>query len=114
MKNRAFTLVEVMIAVLIIGVLSAIAVPNFVKARSNARLHTCINNLKQLETAKEQWAMESKKAIGDACAMSDITGFGQHITRQPTCPSGGSYSVNAVGTPASCSLSAAPDLHVLP
>lgn len=114
MKTRAFTLVEVMIVVLIIGVLSAIAIPNFAKARTTARMHTCINNLKQLETAKEQWAMENKKAVGDACAMSDIVGIGRHINKQPSCPGGGTYSINVVGTPVACSLSAAPDLHVLP
>lgn len=105
---------EVMIAVLIIGVLASIAVPNFVRARTSARMHTCINNLKQLETAKEQWAMENKKSAGDACAISDIVGVGLHIHDQPVCPAGGTYSVNVVGTKASCSLSAAPESHVLP
>ena len=114
MQRRAYTLMEIMIAVLIMGVLAAIAIPNFVNARVSARQKTCISNMKQLETAKEQWAMENKKAVGDTCLLSDIVGAGRNITRTPTCPAGGTYSVNVVGTKCSCSLSAAPDSHVLP
>lgn len=58
-KRKAFTLVEIMIVVLIIGILLAIAVPNFIKARQSSRLQTVIGNLKQIESAKEQWAMET-------------------------------------------------------
>ena len=114
MNRRAFTLVEVMIVVLIVGILSAIAVPNFLKARSTARQKTCINNLKQLETAKEQWAMEKKKSPGDACAMTDIAGAGLHMRFTPVCPLSGTYTPNPVGTNATCSFSAAPESHVLP
>ncbi|MCA0362013.1 MAG: prepilin-type N-terminal cleavage/methylation domain-containing protein [Armatimonadetes bacterium] len=58
--TRAFTLVEIMIVVLIIGSLLAIAVPNFVKARQSSRVQTVVANLKQLAAAKEQWAMEMR------------------------------------------------------
>ena len=58
-KRTGFTLVEIMIVVLIIGILLAIAIPNFIKARQNSRLQTIVGNLKQIETAKEQWAMET-------------------------------------------------------
>lgn len=114
MKSRAFTLVEIMIVVLIVGVLSSIAIPNFVKTRSTARQKTCINNMKQIESAKEQWAMENKKAAGDACAMSDLVGSGNYMNNTPTCPAGGTYSVNNVASLPACSLSAAPELHVMP
>ena len=114
MKSRAFTLVEVMIVVLIIGVLAGIAIPNFVKTRSTARQKTCINNMKQLESAKEQWAMDKKKASGDACAMTDLTGSGNYINNTPTCPGGGTYAVNAVAAQPTCTLSAAPEFHALP
>jgi len=62
--KRAFTLVEIMIVVLIIGILMAIAVPNFVKARESSRKQTCISNLKQIDQAKEQWAMDNRKNAG--------------------------------------------------
>jgi len=49
-KTKGFTLVEIMIVVLIIGILMAIAVPNFIKARSNSRRQTILANLKHLLT----------------------------------------------------------------
>jgi prepilin-type N-terminal cleavage/methylation domain-containing protein len=111
-RNRGFTLVEIMIVVLIIGILAAIAVPNFVKARESARRATCIGNLTQINSAKEQWAMDNKKANGDAVTNANIAPT--YVKTYPTCPSGGTYTTGAVGTNPSCSKSAAPDLHVLP
>src|SRR5688572_11854846 len=60
--HKGFTLVEIMIVVLIIGILLAIAVPNFIKARESSRAKSCVANLKQIESAKEQWAMDTKAA----------------------------------------------------
>src|SRR3982751_5686699 len=71
--KKGFTLVEIMIVVLIIGILLAIAVPNFVKARQNSRLQTVIGNLKQLESAKQQWAMDKGKVSGDTPVEADLT-----------------------------------------
>lgn len=103
-RNRAFTLVEIMIVVLIIGILMAIAVPNFVKARESSRRNTCIANLKQVDSAKEQWAMDQRKNAGDACAMTDLVGTAAYLKANPTCPSGGTYTIAAVGTNPSCSI----------
>jgi prepilin-type N-terminal cleavage/methylation domain-containing protein len=104
-RNRAFTLVEIMIVVLIIGILMAIAVPNFVKARESSRKNTCIANLKQVDSAKEQWAMDQRKNAGDACAMTDLVGTAAYLKATPVCPSGGTYTVAAVGTNPTCSIS---------
>src|SRR5579859_2943881 len=59
-KTRAvgFTLVEIMIVVAIIGLLATIAVPNFVMARTVSQSDACINNLRQIDAAKQQWALE--------------------------------------------------------
>ena len=110
MRNRAFTLVEIMIVVLIIGILMAIAVPNFVKARDSSRKNSCIANLKQIDSAKEQWAMDNKKDAGAAVVFSDLVGSTLYIKATPTCASGGTYTVNAVGTNPACDKS----LHALP
>src|SRR2546425_6556889 len=67
-KTAGFTLVEIMIVVAIIGLLAAIAIPNFVKARENAQLNSIFNNLRILEGAKDQWALENKKGTGDPVA----------------------------------------------
>ena len=109
-RNRAFTLVEIMIVVLIIGILMAIAVPNFVKARDSSRKSSCIANLKQIDQGKEQWAMDNKKNSGDTVAMTDLVGATAYIKATPTCPSGGSYTVGNVGTNPTCSISG----HALP
>lgn len=100
--GRGFTLVEIMIVVLIIGILLAIAVPNFVRARESSRTKACISNLKQIDAAKEQWAMDNNKSNGDACAMTDLVP--NYIKSTPSCPSGGTYTVGNVGTNPTCSI----------
>ncbi len=103
---KGFTLVEIMIVVLIIGILLAIAVPNFVKARETSRARTCTGNLKQIDSAKEQYAMENQLAEGDSVDETALWGDGSapgdYMKKPPACPSGGTYSVNAVGTDPAC------------
>ena len=101
--NRGFTLVEIMIVVLIIGILLGIATPNFLKARESGRQKTCISNLRQIEAAKDQWAMDTKKDAGTATAFTDLVGATLYLKSNPTCPANGTYTVNAVGTNATCS-----------
>jgi prepilin-type N-terminal cleavage/methylation domain-containing protein len=112
-KSKGFTLVEIMIVVLIIGILLAIAVPNFIKARENSRTRTCIANLRQIEAAKEQWAMEEKKDGSATPGAADLSP--SYIKSMPTCPSNGaSYSgtIGAVSANPTCPGSFAG--HVLP
>ncbi|MGA4643536.1 competence type IV pilus major pilin ComGC [Limisphaera sp. 4302-co] len=99
-RTGAFTLVEIMIVVAIIGLLAAIAIPNFVRARETAQQNTCVNNLRQIDGAKDQWALEQGKNTGDACHINDIAPY---LRTVPTCPVGNSaYNVNVIGTAPAC------------
>ena len=117
-KKSGFTLVEIMIVVLIIGLLAAIAIPSFVRARERTRTNTCINNLRQIDSAKEQFAMENNLNAGDALGAAE--GFDQAGAEAdalgairgglPTCPSGGTYTIGVVGVNPICDQAG----HVLP
>jgi len=101
-KKAGFTLVEIMIVVAIIGLLAAIAIPNFVKARENAQLNSILNNLRIIDGAKDQWALENKKGTGDTAdwttATTGIGGYLKGATVKNVV--GETYNQNAIGTAA--------------
>jgi prepilin-type N-terminal cleavage/methylation domain-containing protein len=114
-----FTLVEIMIVVAIIGVLAAIGIPSFLHARSKSQATACINNLRQIETAVQQVAIEKGKHVGeDLSYPDDITPYIKlnSASSIPPCPAGGIYSLLKVGAipQAVCSLGTTVDPpHVL-
>jgi len=110
-KHRGFTLVEIMIVVGVIGLLTSLALPSFVKARNTAQQTSCINNLRQIDNAKEQAALAygvSDGASIDAAAVNEYIRMGA-----PSCPGGGSYTYNNIGTLPVCNITS-PALHILP
>lgn len=101
--SRGFTLIEIMIAVLIIGVLLSIAGMNFIKARDSTRLKTCISNLRRIDDAKECYAMEWGKGFGDVVDWPNLVPT--YVRKQPECPSRGDYTLLPIGSPADCTIS---------
>jgi len=104
LNKKGFTLVEIMIVVAIIGLLAAIAIPNFVKARTTAQTNACIANLKQIEGAKQLWALDGGNGTP---TMGNLVS--EYIQRTPTCPGTGVYMVNAVDAVPTCNIAG----HVL-
>lgn len=95
-----FTLVEIMIVIGIISLLAAIVIPNFLKAAARSQATTCINNLRQLDTAVQQFSIEAGKHVGDAVTYPDDLTPYIKLNRQgviPSCPTHGDYSLNTVG-----------------
>ncbi|HWX21347.1 MAG TPA: type II secretion system protein [Candidatus Binatia bacterium] len=112
-SRTGFTLLELMIVVAVIGLLAAIAFPNYVRARTTSQTNACINNLRQIDGATQQWALENKQAPSAAVSYSKISGY---LRNSVICPAGGttfgdSYLVSTVTNRPTCLQ--VPASHVL-
>ena len=120
LTRAGFTLVEIMIVVAIIGLLAAIAIPNFVRARTSSQTNACINNLRQIDGATQQWALETKAAANAAVTAGNVIPY---LKSAVVCPAAGgvantaanmalSYALTTVSNAPTCAIVAA--THILP
>ena len=113
--KSAFTLVEIMIVVAIIGLLAAIAIPNFVRARAMTQANACINNMNQIDNAAQEYAIENNKGSGTTASVSaNLTPYIKlnANSKVPGCPGGGTYvDTVSIGTSPTCTLSTVTPAH---
>jgi prepilin-type N-terminal cleavage/methylation domain-containing protein len=102
--RSAFTLIEIMIVVALIGLLAGIAIPSFVRCRSTSQQTACISNLKEIDYAIAEWAVEHKRNGNSRVRFEDIRPY---LKGDVVCPAGGrsfddSYVISTVSQPPMC------------
>jgi prepilin-type N-terminal cleavage/methylation domain-containing protein len=114
-RRKAFTLVEIMIVVTIIGLLATIAIPSFLKARTTSQKNACINNLRQIDAAKAQWALETNQAPTATPVAGDLDDYIKYTTSLDAdiyCPADSSrtftssYTINPLTANPVCQIDA--------
>jgi prepilin-type N-terminal cleavage/methylation domain-containing protein len=115
MRGKGFTLVEIMIVVALIGLLAAIAMPSWVHARTTSQTNACINNLRQIFGATQQWALDNRQAPDATVTPDEILPY---LRNAVVCPAGGSsatfgtsYSLTTVTNLPTCRI--VPTAHVM-
>ena len=115
MPNNGFSLVEIMIAVVIVGIILAIALPNYFKSGKTSQKTVCIANLEKIDAAIDQWALENHVSAGTAVSGSEEEIYNDYVRGgKPKCPAGGEYTLYAVGTNPQDACSKEDEGHKLP
>ena len=104
LPQEGFTLTEIMIVVAVIGLLAVMAIPAFAKSRARSAQTLCISNLRRIDDAKAQWAMDNRKGAGVKPRDEDLFGPASYIRTKPQCPAGGQYDLGKVKEPPTCTV----------
>ena len=113
MVEKGFTLVEIMIVVGVIGIIGAIAMPNYAKARRSSQSTACIANLRQIDHSVQMWAVDVNKPDTSTPIWDDLVPL--YMRTRPSCPAQGTYTLGPVNGLPTCSLGdAATKEHILP
>lgn len=106
--------IRAIVAVVIVAASAAVIIPNFVRARTTSAQNACINNLRQLGGAAQQWGLENKKTTNDVVRLDDLKPYIKltSLGELPRCPNGGTYTTGRVGEPPRCSVGG--EGHTLP
>ena len=107
-RKAGFTLVEIMIVVALVGLLAGIAAPSMVRARTQSQTNACINNLRQIDDASQEWALEYHRAADATVSFTDIQPY---LKNAIICPAAGtgatfdsSYSITTVSNKPTCKV----------
>lgn len=113
--HRGYTLVELMIVVAVIATILAISIPNYLKTGKDAAKNICLNNLKQIDGAFEQWALDNNSPVGTVPSSSQEDDIYAYIdSGKPKCPSNGDYTIHALGAAPQVTCSREDEGHRLP
>lgn len=100
--SRAFTLVEIMIVVMIIGIILMIAAPSWMRIREKTHMTSCMENLRVINEAKLHWGMENNKGTTDTPTPTELAPV--YVKKYPECPEHGTYTIGDMGTEPTCSI----------
>jgi hypothetical protein len=105
------------VVVCLLGLFALVAIPNFINEPNTSPANACINNMRRIDAAKVEWALEHNAKTNDVATVSDIKPYLKLDAKGnlPKCPSGGIYTIGKIGEPVTCSLSnTVTPAHVLP
>ena len=101
-RKSAFTLIEIMMVVAILGMLAVVAIPYYARARAVSQAKACMNNLRQIDGSKDRFAIENGKLDGSVVTKEDIEPY--FLKKWEACPAKGEYEINVVGTDPTCNI----------